>query len=202
MQFGPNEYALSILSTTFENEPSTAYYIIGTAQINEDEPEPRAGRLVVFKYGENKLVQVCEREVKGAPYCLASYNNGRALLVGVSNTLKMYEFTSLSSSSSGEPQLNLLSSYSDNVFVVHLKCKNDFILIGDMMKSCAVLTYKHETSQFECVARDHSPAWLSSLEIIDDDHFLMCDGFQNVACLRKDRWVFNFYFILCLNLIG
>lgn len=177
IQFGPNEYALSILSITFDTDPSTAYYVIGAAQVIEDEPEPKQGRLVVFKYTENKMLQVSEREVKGAPYCMAAYNG--KLLVGINNTLKLYEFV--------DNQLSLLGSHADNVFVVHVKCKNDFILIGDMMKSCAVLTFRPETSTFECVARDHSPAWLNSIEIIDDDHFLMCDGFQNITCLRKDR---------------
>lgn len=181
----------------FDSDPSTAYYIIGTAQVIEDEPEPKQGRLIVFKYAENnKMLQVSEREVKGAPYCMAAYNG--KLLVGINNSLKLYEFAT------SDNQLVLLGSHADNVFIVHLKCKNDFILIGDMMKSCAVLTYRPETSSFECVARDHSPAWLNSIEIIDDDHFLMCDGFQNMTCLRKDRYSFiSLYFgILLIYLLS
>ena len=169
---------MSIVSMTFDSDPSTAYYIIGTAQVFEDEPEPKQGRLIVFKYMENKMLQVSEREVKGAPFCMTAYNG--KLLVGINNSLKLYEFA--------ENQLSPLGTYADNVFIVHLKCKNDFILIGDMMKSCAVLTFRPETNTFEPVARDHSPAWLQSIEIIDDDHFLMCDGFQNMTCLRKDRY--------------
>jgi DNA damage-binding protein 1 len=176
IQFPVNEFGLSIISTCFESDPGTAYYIVGTCAMVDDDPEPKIGRLIVFKYSENKMVQVCEKELKGAPYCLSSYNG--KLLVGVSNSLKLFDFK--------DNQLNLISSYSDNVFVIHLKCKNDFILIGDLMKSCSVLTFRPDTNVFEMVAKDFTPIWLNCLEIIDDDNFLMCDSFQNVISLRKD----------------
>ena len=58
------------------------------------------------------------------------------------------------------------------------------------MKSCAVLTYRVDTSTFEMVAKDYTPVWLSSLEMVDDDNFIMSDCFQNVITLKKDRRVF------------
>ncbi len=104
--------------------------------------------------------------------------NGK-LLVSVSNTLKLFELR--------DNQLNQVASYSENIFIILLKCKNDFILIGDLTKSCAVITYRAETSSFELVARDYQPVWLSSLEMLDDDNFLMSDCFQNIITLKKDR---------------
>ena len=103
--------------------------------------------------------------------------NGR-LLVSVSNSLRLFDLK--------EGQLNQIASYSDNVFILHLKCKNDFILIGDIMKSCSILTYRIETNAFELVARDYTPLWLSSIELVDDDNFLLCDCFQNILTLKKD----------------
>ena len=123
------------------------------------------------------MVQVCEKDIKGAPYCLQSFNG--KLLVTVSNSLKLFELV--------DNQLNQLATYSDNIFIIHLKCKNDFILIGDLTKSCAILTYRTDTNVFELVARDYSPIWLSSIEMIDDDNFLICDCFQNIITLKKDR---------------
>ena len=106
--------------------------------------------------------------------------NGK-LLVSVSNSLKLFDFK--------DSQLVQIASYSDNIFIILLKCKNDFILIGDLTKSCAILTYRHDgaSGYFELVARDYTPVWLSSLEMIDDDNFLLCDCFQNIITLRKDR---------------
>lgn len=176
VQFQVNEYAISILSMSFENDPGASYFVIGCCYVDEDEPEPKVGRIVVFRYTESKLVQVCEKDIKGAPYCLQSFNG--KLLVTVSNSLKLFELV--------DNQLNQLATYSDNIFIIHLKCKNDFILIGDLTKSCAILTYRTDTNVFELVARDYSPIWLSSIEMIDDDNFLICDCFQNIITLKKD----------------
>ncbi len=177
VQLQISEFAISILSMSFENDPTTAYYVIGCCFVNDDDPEPKMGRILVFRLNENKLVQICEKEIKGAPYCMQNFNG--KLLVSISNSLKLYEFK--------DNQLNQLASHSDNVFIIHLKCKNDFILTGDMMKSCAVLTYRADSNSFETVARDNSPVWLSSIEMIDDDNFLLSDCFQNVITLKKDR---------------
>lgn len=103
--------------------------------------------------------------------------NGK-LLVTVSNSLKLFELN--------DNQLNQVASYSDNIFIILLKCKNDFILIGDLTKSCAILTYRPDSGTFELVAKDHAPIWLSSIEMLDDDNFLLCDCFQNILTLKKD----------------
>ena len=177
VQFSLTETATSVLSMNFDNDPANNYYVVGTSYVNEDEPEPRFGRIVLFKYTDNKLMEVCEKEVKGAPFCMVNFNG--KLLVAVSNTLKLFEFK--------DNQLNQLASYTDNVFILTIKCKNDFVLIGDLMKSCSLLNYHQETSTFEMVARDFTPIWLNSLEMIDDDNFIMSDSFQNLLTLRKDR---------------
>ena len=176
VHFGPNEFALSIVSMSFENDPNSPYYIIGSCIVIEDEPEPKSGRIILIKYAENKLVQVCEKEIKGAPYCLQNFNG--KLIASISNSIKLYEMK--------DNQLVQLCSFSDNVFITHLKCKNDFILCGDMMKSCAILTYRADTNLFELVAKDYTPVWLTSIEMMDDDNLIMCDFFQNVITLKKD----------------
>ena len=70
---------------------------------------------------------------------------------------------------------------------MQLKCKNDFVMIGDLMKSCSVLTYRADTSQFELVAKDYTPVWLSCVEVVDDENFILCDCNHNIIALRKDR---------------
>jgi DNA damage-binding protein 1 len=178
VQFQSTEYAISIVSMSFDSDPHNAYYVVGCSYVNEEEPEPKSGRLIVLKYFENKLTHVCEREIKGAPYCMQAFNG--KLLVSVNNSLKLFEYK--------DNALNSIASYSDNVFIVHLKCKNDFILIGDMMKSCSILNYRADCNTFELVARDFTPIWLNSLEMIDDDNFLMSDCFFNIISLKKDRY--------------
>ena len=55
VQFQINEYCISILSMSFESDPGCAYFVIGCCFVNEDDPEPKTGRIVIFKYSEGKL---------------------------------------------------------------------------------------------------------------------------------------------------
>ena len=139
VQFQMNEYVVSCVSMSFDSDPAVAYYVIGCCDVKEDDPEPKSGRIVIFRYSESKLIQVCDKDVKGAPYCLQNFNG--KLLLTVSNALKLFEFK--------DNQLSQLCTYSDNVFITHLKCKNDFILLGDLTKSCSVLTYRSDSFMLE-----------------------------------------------------
>ncbi len=198
VKFQLYEYVVSILSISFDSD--SAYYVCGTCYVHDDEPEPKVGRLVLFKYmnENNKLVQVCEKEVKGAPYSMCAYANNK-LLVSISNTVRLYEFKN--------DQFSQLAQYSDNVFITHVKCKNDFILVNDVMRSCSVLIYRHETSSFELVARDNMPIWSNASEMLDDENFIISDSFYNVTTLKKDRFdfvlifSFGFFFNLVLLII-
>ena len=175
VKFQMYEFASSIVSLTFEGETSP-YFVCGCCQVIDEEPEPKVGRLVVFKYNENKLIQVCEKEIKGAPYTMTAYNG--KLLTSVNNSIKLFQFE--------DDQLNLVASFSDNVFITHLTCKNDFILAGDVMKSCSVLVYRSDNKSFELVSKDHSPIWLNSMEMIDDENFIISDSSYNLSLLKKD----------------
>ena len=53
----PSEYAMSLISTKLGEDP-TPYYIVGTALINPDEPEPKSGRILLYHWNDNKLTQV------------------------------------------------------------------------------------------------------------------------------------------------
>ncbi len=197
VQFLPSEYVVSCLSMSFENDPTVPYYVIGCCEVKEEEPEPKIGRVIILRYSENKLIQICDKEMKGAPYCMQAFNG--KLLVAVSNALKLYEFK--------DNQLSPLCTFSDNVFITQLKCKNDFILLGDLTKSCSVLTYRADSNAFEQVARDYTPIWLTCIEMIDDDNFMLCDCFQNLVILKKDRlfyfdsFNFNFHTSLCKSFL-
>lgn len=177
VKFQQSEFAASIVSIIFEGD-SSVYYVCGCCQLVEDEPEPKIGRLVIFKFQENKLLQIHEREIKGAPYTLHAFNG--KLLASVSNTVKLFEFK--------DEQLNLLASFSDNVFITHMTCKNDFILVGDIMRSCSILIYRNDNNCFELVAKDNTPIWLSSIEMIDDENFIIGDSSFNLTTLKKDRY--------------
>jgi hypothetical protein len=44
--------------------------------------------------------------------------------------------------------------------------RGDFIVIGDLMKSVTLLTYKAIDGSMEEIARDYNPNWMTALEIL------------------------------------
>jgi DNA damage-binding protein 1 len=131
-QFTPCEYVLSIVSAMLGDDPKT-YYIVGTALVNPKESEPRVGRIIVFLFEDQKVKQISEREIKGACYCLIEFNG--KLLAAINSTVRLFEWTA-------EKELRLVSSHFNNIKALYLKSKGDFIIVGDLMRSMALLHFK------------------------------------------------------------
>ncbi|XP_065339552.1 DNA damage-binding protein 1 [Cloeon dipterum] len=175
-QLMPSEYALSLVSARLGDDPRT-YYIVGTALVNPEESEPKAGRIVVFLFEESKLTQVSEKEIKGACYCLIEFNG--KLLAAINSTVRLFEWTT-------ERELRLECSHFNNIIALFLKAKGDFILVGDLMRSMTLLQYKTMEGNFEEIARDFHPNWMTAVEIIDDDTFLGGENSYNLFVCQKD----------------
>jgi len=43
----------------------------------------------------------------------------------------------------GDGELRAECSQQGNILALYLKCKGDFVLVGDLMRSISILTYKH-----------------------------------------------------------
>uniref|UniRef100_A0A0B7AQY1 DNA damage-binding protein 1 n=1 Tax=Arion vulgaris TaxID=1028688 RepID=A0A0B7AQY1_9EUPU len=172
----PSECATSLISTTL-GEDATPYYIVGTALISPEEAEPKSGRIIVFHYNEGKLAMVAEKEIKGAAYSMVSFNG--KLLASVNSTVRLFEWTA-------DKELRLECSHFNNILALYLKCKGDFVLVADLMKSIALLGYKPLQDAFEEIARDGNVKWMTAIEILDDDNFLGADNFHNLFVCQKD----------------
>lgn len=180
--FPAGEYALSLLCVSFSTDSSAPtgdgqYYVVGTAFVNPEEAEPKLGRIVVFRYHDQKLVQVAEKEVKGACYSLVQFND--KLLASVNSTVRLFEWTA-------ERELRLECSHFNNIVALYLKAKNDLVLVGDLMRSVTVLQYKTMEGTFEEMARDFSAKYMTAVEILDDDTFLGAENSQNLFVCQKD----------------
>ena len=68
--------------------------VVGTAFTRRDEPEPSAGRLLVFEVVDRVLELRHEAKTKGAVYSLEGLD-GR-LLAGVNNKLQVFEWVDAS----------------------------------------------------------------------------------------------------------
>ncbi|KXJ71791.1 DNA damage-binding protein 1 [Aedes albopictus] len=175
-QFMQTEYAMSLISAKLGNDPNT-YYIVGTALVNPEEPEPKVGRIIIYHYADGNLSQVSEKEIKGACYSLVEFN-GR-VLASINSTVRLYEWTD-------DKDLRLECSHFNNVLALYCKTKGDFILVGDLMRSITLLQYKQMEGSFEEIARDYQPNWMTAVEILDDDAFLGADNSNNLFVCLKD----------------
>lgn len=175
-QFTQCEYVLSLVSAKLGDDPNT-YYLVGTAFVNPEEPEPKIGRIIIYQYTEGKLKAVAEKEVKGACYSLVEFNG--KVLASINTTVRLYEWTN-------EKDLRLECSHFNNVVALYIKTKGDFILVGDLMRSITLLQYKQMEGSFEEIARDYEPNWMTAVEIIDDDNFLGAENSNNLFICQKD----------------
>ncbi|XP_019742461.1 DNA damage-binding protein 1 [Hippocampus comes] len=175
-QFLPSEYALSMVSCRLGKDPSV-YFIVGTAMVYPEEAEPKQGRIIVFHYTDGKLQTVAEKEVKGAVYSMVEFNG--KLLASINSTVRLYEWTA-------EKELRTECNHYNNIMALYLKTKGDFILVGDLMRSVLLLAYKAMEGNFEEIARDFNPNWMSAVEILDDDNFLGAENAFNLFVCQKD----------------
>ncbi|KAM9861365.1 DNA damage-binding protein 1 [Aulostomus maculatus] len=175
-QFLPSEYSLSMVSCRLGKDPSV-YFIVGTAMVYPEEAEPKQGRIIVFHYTDGKLQTVAEKEVKGAVYSMVEFNG--KLLASINSTVRLYEWTA-------EKELRTECNHYNNIMALYLKTKGDFILVGDLMRSVLLLAYKPMEGNFEEIARDFNPNWMSAVEILDDDNFLGAENAFNLFVCQKD----------------
>ncbi|KAI4897816.1 hypothetical protein NFI96_018282, partial [Prochilodus magdalenae] len=175
-QFLPSEYALSLVSCRLGKDPAV-YFIVGTAMVYPEEAEPKQGRIIVFHYTDGKLQTVAEKEVKGAVYSMVEFNG--KLLASINSTVRLYEWTA-------EKELRTECNHYNNIMALYLKTKGDFILVGDLMRSVLLLAYKPMEGNFEEIARDFNPNWMSAVEILDDDNFLGAENAFNLFVCQKD----------------
>ena len=174
--FAPNEYVCSVAAVKFESEPTVSYFTVGFANIVPGEMEPRSGKLQVFSWNSSSLVQVAEKDLKGAPYCLLPFN-GR-LVATVNSSVMLFSWTA-------NKELQQDCAYYNCIQALYAKTMNDNILVGDLMHSMILLTYKPVECQLEEISRDLSPAWMTAVEFLDEDKFIGGEnGCNLMVCAR------------------
>lgn len=171
-----NENATALTSCQLANDTAT-YFCVGTAMVHPEDPEPKEGRLILFQLLEGKLIQVASKEVKGAVYQLLEFNG--KLLAGINSAVSIFEWTS-------ERELKQECFFHNSILALYLKAKGDFILVGDLMRSMALLAYKPLEGRIEEIAHDFTPLWMTGVEIIDDDTFLGAENSFNLFTCQKD----------------
>ncbi|CAF0840644.1 unnamed protein product [Didymodactylos carnosus] len=173
-----HEEACSVCVLNFVDDMNVAYIVVGTALVYEDEPEPKIGRLLVFRYNDGKINFVSEKDVNATPHTMAKFSG--KLIVGIGNSIRLYNF------SPDKQELVLTTQYLGHVETLQIKIKDDFVLFCDLMKSLTVLRYNLVENKFEEIAHDVHPQWTMACEVIDDDTFVCSEDASNLISCHKD----------------
>lgn len=80
----------------------------------------QVGRIIIYHYTDGKLIQVAEKEIKGACYSLVEFNG--KVLATINSTVRLFEWTS-------DKDLRLECSHFNNVLALFLKTKGKFKLV-------------------------------------------------------------------------
>ncbi|CAH8550615.1 unnamed protein product [Dicrocoelium dendriticum] len=173
------EIAISITSIKpAEGCSKGAYYAVGTAFLVEDEVEPSKGRIHVFHWDPDaaRLDTVMVYDVNGAVYRLVDFN-GR-LLAAINSSVRLFDIKGDS--------LRLSCAFNENILVLFLRHKGDFVLAGDLMRSLTLLLFRPNVNNFEAIGRHRNPRWTTCVEILDDEHFLAAEVENNIFVVSRD----------------
>lgn len=116
-QFMPTEGIIALMSAKLGDDPNT-YYVVSTALIYADEPEPKVGRIIIFHYNEGKLSQVAETKIDGSCHSLVEFNG--KVLAGINSFVRLYEWTN-------EKELRMECNIQNNISVLYLKAKGNLV---------------------------------------------------------------------------
>ncbi|ESQ55276.1 hypothetical protein EUTSA_v10024273mg [Eutrema salsugineum] len=175
------EYGCSILSCSFTDDKKV-YYCVGTSYVLPEENEPTKGRILVFVVEERKLQLIAEKETKGSVYSLNAFNG--KLLAAINQKIQLYKWMLRDD---GTRELQSECGHHGHILALYVQTRGDFIVVGDLMKSIALLIYKHEEGSIEEIGRDYNASWMTAVEILDDDTYLGADNCSNLFTVKKNN---------------
>ncbi|CDW56603.1 DNA damage-binding protein 1 [Trichuris trichiura] len=178
--FGTDEECCALTSCHLGHKKNPLY-VVGTAfNIREgDCAIVVQGRLLVLEYNrqnsskEGSLSLLCCNYVNGTPEAIIGYH--RKLLVLVKENLCLYEFKEDEETS----ELIQLASYTSFVSLLFVKVRGDLIMCGDLQHSITILSHEDGSSEFNLIAKDYYPKWLTAIAFVNDREYLLADTFFN-----------------------
>lgn len=88
----------------------------------------------------------------------------------------------------GQPELQLECSHTNQIMSLYLKTKGEHVIVGDLVRSITLLHYKPAEKVLQEVARDFNSSYLRAIEVLDgtaEDVFVGADINGNLQCLRQ-----------------
>jgi DNA damage-binding protein 1 len=97
----------------------------------------KQGSILVFMVEDDKLQLVVEKDINGAVYNLNEVHG--MLLAGVNHELQLYKWRIIENNFW---ELQFVLHHPLNMLALYMQLHGDFIVVGDLMKSMSLLTYK------------------------------------------------------------
>lgn len=179
-ELDPNEQAMSISSGTL-NE--VCYYLVGTAFLLPEEQEPSHGRILVMQVRDGELQLVHAKDTKGSVYEVRVFQG--KVLAAINSRVQIYKWSPRDGGASAQ---ELLPECGFGSYTVALMAETigDSILVGDIIRSVSLLTYKSDEGTLEARARDHDNSWVTAISALDEETFLAADNSYNMYVTAKN----------------
>jgi DNA damage-binding protein 1 len=186
----PFEVSLSLCNVSLADEAGDlhSFVAVGTAVAHPDEEEPTEGRILLFKITQNDETGVttvrlaAEKSVRGGVYSLCNFK-GTKLAAGVNSKVSVFKFKDGDGSS---PELVNECSLHGHILALHLRCHEDTLLVGDLMRSMCAVQYDPAGGTLKEVARDYNANWMLDVEMIEPNFYVGADMSGNLFTTRRN----------------
>ncbi|KAJ4458180.1 putative DNA damage-binding protein 1 [Paratrimastix pyriformis] len=157
------------------------YLVAGTGFCLPTEQESSKGRILVFRCEGHRLELVAEKEVRGAVYALAELEG--KLLATVNNKVVVYDLTA---AAPGQLELTQLCAHTGHIMALYAQTRGNFILVGDLIRSMALLQFNNSTGTLTDLAHDYNAHWMTGVAFVADDLFLGAENASNLFTCKRN----------------
>ncbi|KAL7718575.1 Damaged DNA binding protein [Entamoeba marina] len=182
LELEENEHSMSI--ERFETN-GDEMFIVGTAYSRPNEVEPTMGRLLVIQNVGNKLMVVLTKTVNGAVYSLKMYM-GEYIAASIEKKLYIMKYERTIENEVFVSSLNEKASTSVKLIGLYIKTLNDLILLGDLMKSISVYTFKPNTNNIVEISRDFYASYTTAVEFVNYECYTSADSNGNILIFNSN----------------
>lgn len=158
------------------------FFVVGTAIEAPNQEDPKAGRILIIRIADGRIVLVAEKTVDGAVYSMCSYKG--MLLASIGNQVRLFSVTERYD---GSFAMNEEDRHDGYILGFRLALRGDFILVGDLLRSVSVLTCKKVGDRYRLdqVARDHDMTWVMALELLDDETYIVAEHAKHFYAYKR-----------------
>lgn len=182
IELGRNEAALCCASVRFHSKGGEPLLAVGTVSNMTLQPSMKqsASHIILYRILNGERLQLLHRTtVDDGPILALAHYQGR-LLVGIGNTLRLYEM--------GKRQLlRKCELRRIPTCVKTIQTVGDRAFIGDLLQSIQIVKYDSLSNQLMLIACDPSPRPIVCQELLDINTIAVGDKFGNISILRLPR---------------